>query len=511
MILRKPYAFLIKQFRIIHLLLSFVVAYLIYNTTDILKIYNSYISSKQLGDISVLSRPLMFLALFVFIVSILIVAIVLKIKKKPIMLYVINTVITITVIGVYAYAYSTLKTLQIGAVDIRIVRAIRDILIILVFLQGIQFITLFVRATGFDIKKFDFGADLIGLQITDEDREEVEVSLEVDSDVSKRKIVGFLRNFKYTYIENKLLFNILFSGIFLAILVFIGYKIIFKSKIYEIGEKFTIDNVVISVNNSYMTDKNYNGEVITSEYEYVILDLSVKSILDNQRLNLGNVYLSINGKKYFAITTNTNNFIDLGKVYSNQVLSKEDFDKYLIVFKVLKSDVETQIKLVVNSSINSGKYEQVNIGKLVNDSVGDTKIYGFDDELIFDTEYLKGYLNISGIELSHEFHENYSYCYKENCDIYDYYVVASSLKNYNTTLIKLDASFESENTDFTQFIKNYGIIRYGNDESQKYSQIEMVESKMDNYYLEVNSDINNASNIYLDLNLRNNKYTIKLK
>ena len=293
--------------------------------------------------------------------------------------------------------------------------------------------------------------------------------------------------------------------------MFVGYKIIFKSKIYEIGEKFTIDNVVISVNNSYMTDKNYNGEVITSEYEYVILDLSVKSILDNQRLNLGNMYLSINGKKYFAITTNTNNFIDLGKVYSNQVLSKEDFDKYLIVFKVLKSDVETQIKLVVNSSINSGKYEQVNIGKLVNDSVGDTKIYGFDDELTFDTEYLKGYLNISGIELSHEFHENYSYCYKENCDIYDYYVVASSLKNYNTTLIKLDASFESENTDFTQFIKNYGIIRYGNDESQKYSQIEMVESKTDNYYLEVNSDINNASNIYLDLNLRNNKYTIKLK
>ena len=97
MILRKPYAFLIKKFRLIHLLLSLIVGYLIYNTSDILKVYNTYISSKQVSDVTNvignLSRPLMYVALFVFIVSVLVVAIVLKIKNKPIFMYIINIII----------------------------------------------------------------------------------------------------------------------------------------------------------------------------------------------------------------------------------------------------------------------------------------------------------------------------------------------------------------------------------------------------------------------------------
>lgn len=519
MILRKPYAFLIKRFRLIHLILSLIVAYLIYNTSDILKVYNTYISSKQVSDVANaiggLSRPLMYVALFIFIVSILTVATVLKIKKKPILMYVINTIITIAVIALYIYAYSTLRIIEVASVDVRLVRVIRDLLMILIGLQSIQFITLFVRATGFDIKKFDFGADLIGLQVTEEDREEVEVSVELDSDVSKRKIINFLRNFKYTFIENKIIFSGLIGILTLILIIFIFVRYTNRIYVYEEKEMFKTNQFAAQIKNSYITNIDSNGNVISDSNKFIIVELSVNALVNNFTLNYGNIYIKDGNRKYFPTQKKDYYFQDLGKGYQNEKISVTEYDNYLIIFNV-PNDISNDIYFILNDVLENS--ESINVKLELNsiDEEKDVRNYQIGDVVsVNDVTYLGGFL-ISEYSISKEFTNKYTYCTNSVCYEAFYFVVANSLKNYDTVLLKINTknAIEGDNTSIEQILKNYGRVKYKIGQNEYTYKLELLEPKVKNeneYYIEINSDIQNADEVYLNLNVRNMVYQYKLK
>ena len=526
MILRKPYAFLIKKFKLIHLLLSFIVAYLIYNTSDILKVYNTYISSKQVSDVSNaignLSRPLMYVALFVFIVSILIVAIVLKVKKKPILMYIINIIITVAVIGLYSYAYSTLKIIIEASVDVRLVRVLRDLLIIAIALQSVQFILLFVRATGFDIKKFDFGSDLIGLQVTEEGREEVEVSLELDSDVSKRRIIRFFRNFKYTFLENKILFSLFIGIVVLVLFLIILFNILNKQHVYTEGETFTTDNFTGVVNSSYITNKDYNGNVIDEKYSFVVVNISMKSFYNKYTLNYGNMYILINNTKYFANKDYNDFFSDLGKGYKNQDLSSEKYEDYIITFAIPNEVISNTNKLVFdNKKSNSDsktviKLKSINFDndmKIIETNLGDfTKLT--------DSMYDDGFIQIDTYEISENFKINYVFCVNDECYDSIYTLTPKSFSNYETVILKITGIASGDNqTSATKFglqsfFENYGYIVYDG----KKSKVNMILNTYvknrisdEELYIEIDKDALNSQNIYLYLTIRNVQYKVKLK
>ena len=74
--------------------------------------------------------------------------------------------------------------------------AIRDIANLARLFQTVSVVFYLIRATGFDIKKFDFVRDLKYLDITEEDSEEIEVSLEFEGNVFQRNIRRILRNTK---------------------------------------------------------------------------------------------------------------------------------------------------------------------------------------------------------------------------------------------------------------------------------------------------------------------------
>ena len=70
MILRKPYAFLIKRFRLIHIVMSFMMVYLAYKTGEAVKYFNDYISS----DVILKSQASNYFNTIMFVIVILIVA-----------------------------------------------------------------------------------------------------------------------------------------------------------------------------------------------------------------------------------------------------------------------------------------------------------------------------------------------------------------------------------------------------------------------------------------------------
>ena len=209
MILRKPFAFFIKHFKFIHLILAICAVYLIIKTNDILSFYLEYIDIMSISSNSSISfdlfSGLLWISLIIIILGSLLIAFLMKNKKKPIRFYIINIIVYIWLLIVYLVSYVISKNLEFGLVDIRTLKMIQDFLVISMILQVPSAISLVVRALGFDIKKFDFERDLEELEITSEDSEEVEVNLEFDFDKFKRNVRKQIRHFKYAYYENKII------------------------------------------------------------------------------------------------------------------------------------------------------------------------------------------------------------------------------------------------------------------------------------------------------------------
>ena len=91
MILRKPYAFLIKNFKKIHLILTILMIYITYKCNHILAFFNEYIEERVYEYTGKLA--ISYINIYMYIIIILIIIVVVSIlilmrqKKKPIFLY----------------------------------------------------------------------------------------------------------------------------------------------------------------------------------------------------------------------------------------------------------------------------------------------------------------------------------------------------------------------------------------------------------------------------------------
>ena len=94
MVLRKPLAFLIKHFKLIHFFLVIICIFLIYKTSNILVFFNEYIGSNtgvlttQVAHIYVTSS--MYFWVLVMMGGSALLLTILKLKEKPIKFYIFN-------------------------------------------------------------------------------------------------------------------------------------------------------------------------------------------------------------------------------------------------------------------------------------------------------------------------------------------------------------------------------------------------------------------------------------
>ena len=85
MVFRRPYAFLIKSFRLIHIILFILFVYITFNANSILTFFKDYINYK--GSMEIISSD--YINVWIFIFSILIIGIsiiiffLMRYKKKP--------------------------------------------------------------------------------------------------------------------------------------------------------------------------------------------------------------------------------------------------------------------------------------------------------------------------------------------------------------------------------------------------------------------------------------------
>ena len=528
MILRKPYALLIKNFRLIHIVLSIMMVYLFYRTNSILSFLNEYISSSQVKISSEVLNTLfgpVFIVLVIFILLFTIIIMTLMaFKKKPIKFYIYNIIVYIFSTVIYVIAFTIIQKLQFGLLDVKTLKLIQDFLLTTLIIQITSILTTIIRATGFNIKSFNFEEDLENLEIEEKDNEEFEVNLDVDTDKLIRKIKKKFRYARYIYIENKLFLNLIFIIFISFTTLFIYFNTDVYSKTYNKSESFKTIRFILGTNESYKTKYLNKNKMLDEGYQLVVVRINAKRIYQEKSgIETGRFILYANDNRYYHTVEYKDYLKDLGETYINDYISTDKFNNYILVFKVKEKDIDNNMLLKYTDFNNDEIKININPINLNKKIEGNTSNLG--TELIFENSVFKNTkLKIDSYEFGESFKIDYKYCVDENCYDSAEYVNVTATDNYNKTLLKLVGTFNYDetlpivkNNNMYKFISKYATLKYKDGNVIKTLHTELKEIKprktsVDNtYFIEVSSNLKNAESILLEFNIRNVIYTYILK
>lgn len=525
MVLRKPYAFLIKHFKLIHMIMLFLMIYLVERSSRIISFLSGYIDTLRLntkvGLVKSLFNGLMSFVPILIIIILIALIIIMFLKEKPKTYYIFNIIVYLSLMIMYSNVKGIISEMEIRIVDIRTIQLARDFLLIMLLFQFVSIVLTFVRATGFDIKKFDFVEDLQKLDISEDDNEEFELELNFGTDIKLRKLRKSLRYIKYFYVENKFL-------VFCVTLIIIGFvstftykKLGMYEKTYKENTTLEVDNVYFKIENTYITNKNYKGRIINNDYSYIILNMYSKLAYEQNNVKFAsNAAVVINNHKFYPTTNNINSFYDLGIDYSNQKLDT-NFKRYILVY-----EIPTQIsegKAYFKYTDKSGKTVTVKLSpkevttNLDNVDANITQNMNFNDSTLGNVS-----ITINSYELAPRFKFRYDYCISTSECMQSYEYIYPTLSGaYDKVLLKLNGYLDYDDNylltkNLFEFIKKFGVIKYKISNKTYTNKVEIkqirpVKSKSSDLFIEVNKDLMNAENIFLEFNIRGKKFVYNLK
>ena len=158
MILKKPYAFIIKHFRAIHLLLLIPMIYLIIETKDIVNFLSEYIANGYVFNSSYMLSALasnyinifMYLAVIIILIVSIFLSVVLQKKDKPTKYYNISIVYYLFIFIIITASFSVFKMIERDTLDDVLARLIRDLSYIVHYSQYIFVIFTFIRGIAYN-------------------------------------------------------------------------------------------------------------------------------------------------------------------------------------------------------------------------------------------------------------------------------------------------------------------------------------------------------------------------
>lgn len=504
MVFRKPYAFLIKHFKVIHMLLLFFSIYLIVRVNNIVGFYDDFINgfAERLEAINYVSSFYIFIIILSIVVC-LIVLILMRYKGKPYFLYVVLIAVYLAIGFVIGYANDGLMTIYISVLGMDSLLLYKDILNILLVFQYISLIFILIRVLGFDVKKFDFDKDLQGLEVTDEDNEEVEFVFK-NTNRYGRGVRRELRELKYYFLENKIYIT---SILCMVIFVFIG---IFVYENRVVNKKYNEDDIFLSDNFTFMVDESYisnlgydNVKIKNDDTSFVVIKLDVSSNEEEKVLNIGNLLLKV-GKSYYSSDIRySDSFKDLGDIYRGNNISQSK-ESYIFIYNVENDELNKNMYLYYGSNIRV-KLNPVNL-----DVVNDSRYYELNDELdLGETLLGSGSFKITSYEFGEKF--NYIYNYDIDGQVMSNNVTIKSINNIILHMM-INGNYPNELNNYS-FLNTYGVLKYKIDEKIYRSSFDnkTLKNYKDGLYVNVNKDIVNADKIWFEIDIRNTRYVYNLK
>lgn len=346
MVFRKPYAFLIKHFRLIHLVITGLLVYIVSFSNKIYSFIGDCISDQvnkynalEFIDYRIYIWILLSMVLFFIIYWLF------RYKDKPRTIYMIS-IFGYLLLGIYFFVlFSYFTGLPNNIIDQKIIRAYRDIMLIILGFQYLIIIIMFIRGLGFDVKKFNFTKDIQELNLTHEDGEEIEVNVNVDTNNIMRHVRKSKREFGYFFQEYKVIILSIII-ILLIIIGFVGYKYFSKLlKVYDQGENIGYTNNIV-IKNSY-----YN---ISNDKNYIIVNFDIFKYGREDRFNVNNMILLVGDNQYLPNKNICYKFDYLGNCYKKQYIDSTSRN-YILVYEVNNLNLKNSYILYKESYENSFK------------------------------------------------------------------------------------------------------------------------------------------------------------
>lgn len=532
MILRKPYAFLIKYFRIIHILLAFPMLYLIVKTGNIVSFFRDYINAGYYTSITNIASTHINYFMYLSVLGVLIVGIaiyfLMRQKEKSTKFYFFLILFYVILFIMLGVTHSVLASMESSTIEAAAARAYRDIGNIF-YLPQFFFVayTLF-RGIGFDIKKFNFELDIKELEITDIDSEEFELNIGIDETKIKRNIRRFIREFRYYVLENKFIFTILCTifVIIIGTLLYLNRGV--YNKTYKQTQLVSHKNLRIQVTNSMITNKDFGGKTFQDNKYYVVLQISLENKgKESTTFDYNNFYLDLKNRRVYPVLDRASYFIDFGRILKEDTELKPDSkNTYILVYEIQENEIndEYTLKILENVTVSVGEiapnYKKITLkpsNEIKEIDMGATKfgkIATFEESRIgYSSFQIKNY----------EIKNSYTYNY-QNCDTQtkcrELTNIVSSNSNTKTLLI-LEANYSlDENTFYYKsartsrlFPNHFITIQYETDLDKKTTYVENItpDTFQKGFILQVSDDLKNAEKINIIITIRNKKYTMVLK
>lgn len=533
MIIKKPYAFMIKHFKTIHLILSLLLIFLAVKTNKVFVFFNDYMKNGYYQYSANLTNNYinfyMFIAIIIIILISAFIYLLMKWKQKSRTLYISMICFYLALFIGFLVYFNAFNTLSSTAMQPRTIRAYRDIILLIYLPQYIFIIINLVRGVGFDIKKFDFRKDLEELDIAEEDQEEIEVTLGDNTYKIKRNIRKAIRELKYYAVENKFFFGAICGVVTLVIAFLVYLEVFVYNKKFKETDYFNVNGITFKVNNSYITDTDYRGKTIVKGKRYIVINVNMKNNLTTKGvLKTDNLRLMLDGKNYYPTYSKNDYFIDLGEGYYKNTLSPNEEKEYLLIYEVPADIIYNHavFRMVQDVSIKRGeiaaRYKDVTLDikeLLTNDKINK---YNMEEGIsLEDTTLKESELLIKSYSISDSFIETYEYC-TTTCHTGSKNIKPNVMGQKNRTLMKLNIELDLDKSLYinrflkqnSDFIKRFATITYTYDGYTKTTDVlvkDLGDIKTNNIYIEVPSEIKKTSSIKLNITIRNKKYLIILQ
>lgn len=515
MVFKKPYAFFIKYFRIINLILCVLNIFLIYKLNLLHNALNNIYFGRLTNFINMESSYvgyLMYMLIFVILAFILIIILTLRKKQKPFRDYLYNFIYNILLIVYFLSVSNLFLELNSSVIEQTTLKLYSDISLIVIFPLIYFLIKYILIVTGFSINKFNFQKDIIELKQTEEDNEEVELIFDKNNYKAKRKVRKTLREFKYYILENKLIVSIVIVILFVTVLIpLLSIRILDENRV-NIGENFVAGNFSYKILDVYETKYDSRHKIIKDDSKFVIVVINVMNNLSlGESIDFKRIRLFYGDEYVYANNFFNDYFLDYNP-YDGEILKSRENNKYAFIFKVPSSykfnkyQLKFYDRIVYNEDETMGSYKKVKVNAKNLDTKTKEEIMNLNENIIFDKkQYGDSNITINKFSL-----EN-SYTYNVNDK-----VIIIRDKNINNILLTMDYKLLLDKEKFESsekvFFQNHVSIEYKiNNVLKTISNITVIESLDNKIFISVPYNIKNAENINLIINFRNKKIICVLK
>jgi len=529
MVFKKPYAFLIKNFKIIHLILTAIILLVVILYSGVSGFFSEQASRPfqgfRLADEYI--SNLLYLVLFMIIAFSAMMFWLMKEKKKPILFYILSLAYyTGLLISVFVAA-NIMNSLDQQFLTPQNAFTYRDIFFVISIPQFGFLILSLVRGLGFDVKNFNFAKDLTQLEISSEDSEEFEFVLGKENYKYERKARRTLRELKYYALENKFVLSIIGGAVAIVVGLFIISTINFGAIIHWFGGSTQLNGMNFRINNTYVTPYDLNGEIIREQSRFVIVHVTVINNSGRTR-TLTNVdwYLRVGRNNIFHSPQLGNHFLDIGTAYvDNQIPNGESLDTILI-FEIPRRAWARFSRLSILREIEIGsdgqaryRYNNFRLRPQNMNRVPDRVETSIGEEITLGRRMFRdSTVNITSVEIVQHYRFQREICRNDVCNIVDDMISPSDPLNRRLLVIKYDldlndsiGTMQTMTHDRSFFERHLLLEFYFNGRVNLRSEPVRTVSGLDNIiFIEISTAIINNRRFNLMINTRENHHFINL-